>query len=172
MTSYVSKMVQDMRLKMATSYFLNNLIKNEPIWTIFGTHNPEDILHNCFEPAHHTWKMLLLYLVKSKSITFNSSSNWTCCQSMKLRLFFSPMKKWPSQLPRELTKLLNIQGGGNQKHDMSINQLLYMHPISPSATSVFGDTLHIKLTTYDIFKLFHKILKRKKTKQYANGNVG
>jgi len=44
--------------------FFNNSVKIKPIWIIFGIQNPEEVLHKCFEPVHHTGKMSPRYLVK------------------------------------------------------------------------------------------------------------
>ena len=54
--------------KWAHFYFLNNSIKNRPIWVMFGIQNPEEILRKYF--VHHTWKMSPLYLVKCKKYHF------------------------------------------------------------------------------------------------------
>ena len=55
-------------------YFLNNSIRNKPIWIILGTQHPEEILHKCFSACPPHLKCRHCTLWNTENIVFNGSS--------------------------------------------------------------------------------------------------
>ena len=72
--------------KWTSFYFLNNSVKNKPIWIYFLVHRIlKKFYMSVFEPVHHTWKMSLLYLVKLSLIHI-----WRCRRIERCRSRWSP----------------------------------------------------------------------------------
>ena len=88
--------------------------------------------------------MSLLYLWNAENISFNSRTNWTCSQSMKLRLFFSQMKNCPLHLP------VNVPTVATKMRDMCTDQLLCMHRVAVSVTSLWVEFQHSTEITIEI----------------------
>ena len=123
--------------KVATFLFFNNFVQNKPMWIIFGTQNPEEILHKYFLKLFATpEKCCHCTLRNAENIIFNSNSTWTCSQSMKSRLFLH-QRKINCSYHVNLQNNLMYTSVATEKRDMCINQLPCMHPIPLSATSLW-----------------------------------
>ena len=81
------KYIHSILWKSGHIYIFWVTIKNKPIWIIFHTHNPEEILCKCFWicPPHlkkyHHWT-----LWNAENI-INSRSNWTCSEQEIVFIF-------------------------------------------------------------------------------------
>ena len=92
-------------------YFLSNSNKNKPMWIMFGTQNPEEILHKCFWICPPHLKNVTTAPSVLQKISFSTATAlraWNC-------IYFFTNEKYLLQLPCELTNLPNIHQSGNQK---------------------------------------------------------
>jgi len=92
-------------LKMEPYYFLNNSVKNEPMWKILVHKIRKKFDMSTFTCVHLICKMHPLYLENSKShfsahVVFNIlSCNWRSAHSQKLNSFFLLVKNFYSGSP-------------------------------------------------------------------------
>jgi len=95
--------------------FLNNSVKNKPIWIISGIRNPEEMLHRCVWSCPPHLKNVDTVPCEMQKISFSTAVPIGCALGAWNCVIFSPMKNCPLHLAVNLQNYQNICLNGNQK---------------------------------------------------------